>query len=119
MVVALGVTAREPLEFTDPIPGVIDTVIALLDVHCNVVDCPAWIVCCEAVSVTVGARAFTVTVTERFTVPPGPAAVIVYVVVAAGVTVRTPLGMTAPIPWSIDSVVALLEVHSNVADWPA
>jgi hypothetical protein len=39
--------------------------------------------------------------------------------VAVGDTLFVPLGATAPIPWSIVTVLAPVTVQLNVVDWPA
>src|SRR5947209_1599277 len=67
----------------------------------------------------VGAGWTTVTVAVFVAVPPGPVAVSVYVVVAAGLTPIDPLTGWLPTPLSIDTVVALLLVQVSVDDWPA
>ena len=63
----------------------------------------------------------TVTVAEQFPGPPAPAVVARYVVVAAGVTVRTPLptGRTVPIPWLSEIDVAFVVVQPSDEDPPA
>ena len=71
-----------------------------------------------ALIVTVGAGMVTVIVTLAVAVPPGPAAVIVYGVVSAGVTMLVPDGFTEPIPWSIVTESALVELHVSVEDSP-
>ena len=48
--------------------------------------------------------------------PPGPDAVIVYVVVAVGLTEVVPFSKTGPIPLSIVIVSALVVVQLNAAD---
>jgi hypothetical protein len=47
----------------------------------------------------------TVKVTDFVVVPPGPVAVIVYVVVVVGPTVREPEFATVPISWLIKTLV--------------
>jgi hypothetical protein len=50
--------------------------------------------------------------------PPGPVAVIVYVVASCGLTVCVPCAVTAPIPGERVSDVALVDDHVNVDDCP-
>ena len=47
-----------------------------------------------------------------------PVAVIEYVVVDAGDTVIDPLNGTAPMPWSIATVIAFVDVHVSVVEPP-
>jgi hypothetical protein len=61
----------------------------------------------------------TVTVAVLVTVPPEPAAVSVYVVVCAGVTLTDPLADTPPTIGVIDTDVAFAVLHAKEADWPA
>lgn len=42
----------------------------------------------------------------------------VYVVEELGDTDREPLTLTSPIPWSIETLVAPVEVQERVEDWP-
>jgi hypothetical protein len=72
-------------------------VVALLELHVNVEDCPELIVVGEAPSVTVG-NGTTVTVTSAVVLPLAFVAVSVYVVVVVGVTFRVPDAATEPIP---------------------
>lgn len=51
--------------------------------------------------------------------PPAPVAVRVYVVVEDGQTTVEPVAASAPIPWSIDTVVALRVVQASVEHPPA
>lgn len=62
----------------------------------------------------------TVTVAEQVTVPPAPVAVPVYVVVTVGDTACVPAatGVTAPIPWLREKVVAFWVVHESVEEPP-
>jgi hypothetical protein len=60
----------------------------------------------------------TCTVTDRVSLPPGPRAVKVYVVLSIGKTCRWPWLWTAPMPWLMDMSVALLMDQRRVADWP-
>ena len=76
-----------------------------------------------AESVHVGAGVccvVTVTESEQCTVPPGPVAVIVYVVSDIGVTDFEPpaTGVTAPILLSIDAPVAFVVVQVSVEEPP-
>jgi len=71
-----------------------------------------------AVNVIVGTPT-TLTVTCANEVPPGPTAVIVYVVDVAGDTEVEPLAATAPTPLSIETLVEFATVHASVDDEPA
>jgi len=99
-------------------PWSISQVFAFVAVHAKVADSPARIVSGKAVIATVGGGT-TVTVTLAVVVPPNPVAVMVYVVVIAGVTATEPLTSTVPTPWSISQVSAVVVVHVSVADSPA
>ena len=59
----------------------------------------------------------TVTVADAMALPPAPVAVIVYVVVEVGETLRLPdaTGVTLPIPWFRLRDVAFVEVQLSVA----
>ena len=61
----------------------------------------------------------TVTVVDAVAVPPGPVAVNVYFVVFVGLTTLVPEGETAPMPWSIETVVAFVVVQVRVEVCPA
>jgi len=50
--------------------------------------------------------------------PPESSAVIVYVVVTAGETLSDPLRFTEPMPWSILTETALVDVQERVVDKP-
>jgi len=50
--------------------------------------------------------------------PPGPVAVSVYVTESCGVACWVPSAETLPIPGERLRVVALVEDHVNVTDWP-
>jgi hypothetical protein len=75
------------------------TPVAFVEVHESVLDWPAVRLVGEAVSVTVG-NAATVTVAVAVTDPPALVAVMVYVVVVVGETLREPdaIGVTVPTP---------------------
>src|ERR671919_1500378 len=60
----------------------------------------------------------TVTVAVSVALPDPFVAVMVYVVVVAGDTVRVPLAGTVPMPLSMVTLVALDELHDNVDDPP-
>jgi hypothetical protein len=60
----------------------------------------------------------TVRLATLVILPPVPVAVRIYVVVIVGLTVLVPLIATEPIPWLIETVVALLVTHVNVAKAP-
>ena len=57
-------------------------------------------------------------VTVLVTVPPALLAVIVYVAVTEGETVVELEAATAPIPLSIETLVAPVVVQDRVEDWP-
>src|SRR5258708_4458979 len=61
----------------------------------------------------------TVTVVVAVTLPDGPTAVKVYVVVAVGVTVVEPVAATLPIPLLIETLVAPCTIQVSVELWPA
>ena len=116
-VVDAGVISTDPLTGTTPTPWSISHVSAFVVFHVNVEDWPAGILTGDAVSVTVGGGT-TIKVTLAVVVPPKPTAVIMYVVVTAGVTTKEPVTGTEPTPWSISHVSAVVVLHVNVADWP-
>jgi hypothetical protein len=60
----------------------------------------------------------SVMVVDAVTVPPGPVAVNVYCVVFVGLTTAVPEGETAPMPWSIETVVAFVVVQVRVEVCP-
>ena len=72
-------------------------------------------------NVTVGAAPFTVIVTDWVTVPPAPVTVMVYVVVAVGVTVVEPLIGSGDVltDGEILTAVAFDVCHCNETCWPA
>jgi hypothetical protein len=73
-----------------------------------------------AVRVTVGGGVVTVTVVERFVVPPDPVQERVYDVVLVGVTVSVSAVALAPLqPPEAVQLVALLVVHPSTLDCPA
>jgi hypothetical protein len=65
-----------------------------------------------------GGGAVTVTRALASAVPPGPVAVIVYVVDSVGETPTVPSGATVPTPESIVSAVAFVEDQVSVEDCP-
>src|SRR5690348_9245003 len=67
---------------------------------------------------TTGGGAVTVTRTLESAEPPGPLAVIVYVVESAGETVVEPCAFTAPTSGATVSCVASVDVQLNVVDCP-
>ena len=93
VVVCCGVTTALPLNNSadEPTAGAIATDVAFAVCHVSVTDCPATMLFALEENVAVGAAPFTVIVTDWVTVPPAPVTVIVYVVVAVGVTVVEPL----------------------------
>ena len=84
-----------------------ETLSALAQLHVKVADSPKTITSGIAESVTVGSGTITVTVTFAEAFPPGPVAVIVYLVVTFGVTTVVPLISTLPISGSMTHVIAL------------
>ena len=62
----------------------------------------------------------TVTVAARVIVPPAPVIVAVYVVVVVGDTDREPpeTGVTDPMPWSMEMLVAFPVAHVSVDELP-
>src|ERR1700678_2877225 len=70
------------------------------------------------VGVTTGAAAPTVTRAVAVPLPPGPVAVIVYVVESVGFTGVEPCTATLPTPGSISASVASVEVHERVVESP-
>ncbi|MBE7445583.1 MAG: hypothetical protein HS132_10170 [Planctomycetia bacterium] len=60
----------------------------------------------------------TVRATNAIATPPLPLAVMVYIVVTTGETSREPFTATAPMPWSISALVALVELQARVAFSP-
>src|SRR5215472_8674388 len=64
------------------------------------------------------AGAFTETTAVAVEEPPGPVAVIVYVVESEGVTFVEPSAVTVPTPGSIESCVASVEFQVRVEDSP-
>jgi hypothetical protein len=70
-----------------------------------------------AVKDTVGTGiGVTVTVTLLLAVPPGPVAMMVYVVVSAGITIKDPFNSTIPISGVISQESAYVDVHDNVTE---
>jgi hypothetical protein len=66
-----------------------------------------------------GGGELTFTVALAVVVPPGPAAVSVYVVDSLGKTRRFPLFCTVPIPWSTETLVIFPETSQrSVEDCP-
>ena len=63
--------------------------------------------------------ALTSTVALAVVIPPGPVAVIVYVVVSDGVTVVEPLKATEPIPWSMEQVSASVALQVKTEEFPS
>ena len=119
MVVAVGVTEREPPArgVTDPTPRSIVNEVVLVVVHARLEAVPSTIVLGDAVRVQVGAGwSVTATVSAQVLVNPfAPVTVPVYVVVTLGETEREPptTGVTEPIPWLREMDVALVVVHAS------
>ena len=84
---------------TVPIPWLIFNDVAPVELQVSVDAAPSFIVVGEAVKVTVGIEAPTVTVANAVLLPTAFVAVIVYVVDTLGVTLLVPPGtVTVPIP---------------------
>src|SRR5579859_36598 len=99
VVVAAGLTLTVPAGACLPTPGSISTLTAFCDCQVKAEVCPAEICMGLAVMETASVPGGgTVTVVWAVWVPPGPAAVAVYVVVVAGCTVMDPFSGCAPIP---------------------
>src|ERR1043165_7150552 len=97
-----------------------ETAVAFVVDHASVDAPPAAMADGDAVNVTCGMPGvFTVTVAVAVLVPPAPDAVSVYVVVEPGVTTIDPLRACAPMPWSIETLVAFVVVHESVEEPPA
>jgi len=73
----------------------------------------------DAVKLVITGFEFTVTVTLAVLYPAAFVAVIVYVVVTVGFTVRLPITSTVPTPWSMLAPVAFAVPQLNVAESPA
>ena len=101
MVVACGVTVVVPLVATAPMSGSMVRSVAPLLCQVISVDPPLIITVSLAKRLTVGGGVVdgaTLMVTVSYAVPPGPTAVILYVVVDVGATVRSPPNSISPIP---------------------
>lgn len=125
VVVTDGTSVTDPDGPFTPTPGCMSTEVALLEDQVNVVACPAVIVvgCAESCTVGppfVGGAEVTVTVVAAVVfAPAAPLAVMVYVVLVVGVTVREPERLCAPIPGCMSIAVALAELQVKVATCPA
>ena len=109
----VGETDMEPLAATDPMPLSMATDVEFETVHARVDEEPATIDVGEAVNVMLG-RLLTVTVAWLLSVPPGPTAVSVYVVVATGLTVVEPDSGLLPTPLSMVTDVAFVVFQTSV-----
>ena len=105
----------ELIGVTAPKVGLMEALVAFVEVHVSVEIPPGEIEAGEALNVQVGSGGIEAdTVAEHTAVLPREfVAVPVYVVTAVGETVRVPpaTGVTAPIAWSIAILTALLELH--------
>jgi hypothetical protein len=118
---AVGETFSEPLTVSAPLqlPDA-EQLVALVELHVSVEDWPAVIDVGEAVRVTVVWVAVAVTLTDADADPPFPVHVRVYVEFTAGETVSEPLTVSAPLQLpDAEQLVALVELHVSVEDWPA
>jgi hypothetical protein len=121
VVVFAGVTVLLPESATDPIPLFILTDVAFVVVQLKVEDEPEVMLVGEAERLAVGAgigTGLTATITEESTEPLEFVAVMVYVVVAVGLTEREPEGATLPIPLFILIEVAFVVLHERVLEEP-
>ena len=122
MVVVVGLTVVLPLIGTVPTP-LIETVLAPVVVQLSVDCCPGWTLTGLAPKLrTCGLPAgtgATVTVAVAVTVPAGPTADRVYVVVAVGDTVVEPVSATLPTPGWMETLVAPCTTQVRVEFWPA
>jgi hypothetical protein len=98
VVVVVGLTVVEPDAATVPIPLSMETLVALVVLQVRVEEPPTEMVTGFAVSLAVGGFACTVTVAADVAVPLILVAVIVYCVVADGVTAIDPDKGTLPMP---------------------
>lgn len=101
VVVAAGETVTEPLaDVKAPTPWLMEPEIAFWDVQESVAALPLEMDVGLMDKEQLGNGAVTVTVLEHEPVPPAPVTVAVYVVAAAGETLRFPLatGVTEPMP---------------------
>ncbi len=96
--VVSGAISIEPIFMTVPIFGSIETVSASVDVQLRITFSPQLISEALAVKVTSGSGfgSVTSTVISRDAAPPGPVAVMVYVVVCAGEIWTSPAASTFP-----------------------
>ena len=113
-----GETLREPDAETLPTPLSMLTDDAFVADHVSVAVWPAAIVTGETLRFAAGSSGRTVTVTDFRLDPPAFVAVIVYVVVVAGLTNLEPEAATVPIPWFILTDVAFIVNHDKLADCP-
>jgi hypothetical protein len=118
VVVAAGLTGRVPDAPTSPMPGSMRTEVAPVVVHVSVADSPCAIDGGDTPIVAVGGGSTTVSTVDDVTDAVVLVAVIVYVAVAAGLTVNEPVAATTPIPWLIVTVVAFVVAQESVADCP-
>jgi len=93
------------------------TVTAFVAFQLRVEELPVTMALGAAEIVTVGS-VFTVTVMLSEAEPPGPVALMEYVVVTVGLTARDPLRATVPMPWSMLTDVTFVEVQLNVLELP-
>jgi hypothetical protein len=108
-------TLVEPLAACAPMPLSIETEVEFVTSHVSVDDEPLTIEAGVAVNVMLG-RLLTVTVAWLVSVPPGPFAVSVYVVVVIGLTVTEPATGLLPTLLSIVTEVALVVFQTSVDD---
>lgn len=114
----MGKTVAVPLSPVLPMPGSMVTVVAEIVVQFNDELWPSWMDVGDALKVITGGPAVTVIVAAAVIVPPLPVAVKVYVVVTEGEATLEPFNATVPIPWLMDTELALLVVQVNVELWP-
>jgi hypothetical protein len=121
VVVEEGDTALVPEEDTAPMPGLMETDVAPVTLHDNVDGLPEVTELGLALKLMIAGRPEGATVILAVVVdgPVALVAVIVYVVVSAGVMVFEPLDETVPMPGLMETEVAPVMFHDSVADCPA
>jgi len=118
VVVTTGDTVVEPLGSTTPRQGSTTHEVACDEDHVKIAVCPTSTLSGSALIVTVGTGWTRVMVTTAVATPPEPEAEMTYVVVSTGATEIVPLAATEPIPGSIATVSACVEVQERIVAWP-
>jgi len=116
VVVTAGFTSVDPLKATDPTPLSMLALSAPEVIHESVDELPVAIIAGPAVKTSIIGTSPTTTVTLSFEEREVAVfvAVIVYVVVTVGFTSVDPLWATEPIPWSMLTLSAPVELHESV-----